>query len=236
MSHRRNLSNQTFHTRSSAHRHAGGHQQQHSVSTRRNYYSATESCGEDDVFDTKPKQSYASITLRSPFKEVNYFSDTEARNPRPINNNARIKNQQPKPFYPPQYVSHSVYQQTSTNQSGPISTLPPSYYDRIQQNQTTKNIGSFSLLGQKRHGSVSTSSPHSQQPFTVPNIYEKLNLQQHAQPHPYFVSHDTEAYMSGYHDSNLDSQVKRSTLGRWPYGPNLVELNYLIKLLYFKRG
>jgi hypothetical protein len=213
--------NQTFHSRSLAQRQQAGYQQSHSVSSRRNYYSATESCGEetdtDSVFATesRPKQSYASITLRSPFREVNYFSDTEVRNPTKLgyNSNNKVKNQQPKPFYPPKYVSHSVHQQASSNQNN--NQVQSSPYN--EQGQHKKPPGSYSLLGQNRQN-TSSNEHYAQQPFKVPNIYDKLSMQQpHLQQQfrPYFAPHDTDESNTDYFANNTDNtpEIKRSTIG-----------------------
>jgi hypothetical protein len=211
------LKNRTFNKFSTGNTYNFNQQQQpiyrkpfydYNTKMRRSYFSATESCGEDtDVDDSMfgynnpSKQSYASIKLRAPLKDVNYYSDTETSFP--TNSSRNFFKQQEQKF---KYNSNNnikspvIFQQQPQPKQIVVVTSPPSIAKSLNkyQQSTAKpfiptnaavsvynNKHSFSLLNRQAKPFVnqqqSTDNPYSPSPlinagsnFKVPNIYDKL--------------------------------------------------------------
>ena len=162
-------------------------------SMRRNYYSATESCGEEtDVDDGRSfasnnpqkQQSYASIKLRAPLKDVNYYSDTET-----LQTNSSLRNyyksqpqqqQQEQQFNNYSSNKKSIAQQSKATPVPTTAVGPKPFQSYNQYQQTTakpfiaptptnaavsvyNNKQSFSLLNRQAKPFVnqSTDNPYS---------------------------------------------------------------------------
>ena len=202
---------------------------------RRNYFSATESCGEDtDVddssvfgFSNPSKQSYVSIKLRAPLKDVNYYSDTESSFP--ANSSRNFFKQQEQ-----RYNSNSNINIKPAVVQHQIITTPPSI-PKYQQSTAKpfipnnaavsiyNNKQSFSLLNRQAKPFVNqpTDNPYSPSPsasigsnFKVPNIYDKLNPQQ-SNKQPSFNTNnyqDNDDYFSKNNNNNNNNNTNTNQL------------------------
>ncbi len=253
------LNNQTFNKFSTGNTYNFNQQQQpiyrkpfydYNTNMRRSYFSATESCGEDtDVDDSMfgynnpSKQSYASIKLRAPLKDVNYYSDTETSFP--TNSSRNFFKQQEQKF---KYNSNNnikppvIVQQQPQPKQIVVVTSPPSIpksYNKYQQSTAKpfiptnaavsvyNNKQSFSLLNRQAKPFVnqqqSTDNPYSPSPlinagsnFKVPNIYDKLNPQQSSFTNidNNYQQLDNEDYFKNNSNNNNTNQIENyQTLG-----------------------
>jgi hypothetical protein len=219
-------------------------QQQKSYSMRRNYYSATESCGEDTDIDdnvfvrdyknnNQSKQSYASITLRAPLKDVNYYSDTEIlQTPRSYNYNKSRQQQQQQQYKPTaqqQQNFHATHVGRYSDRNSFAKPFTPTVNTAsVHNNNNNNNKQSYSLLNrQTRPKNHSTDNPYSPSSnnngsyFKVPNIYDKLNLTQQPQPlsfnnnnnNNYQLPHNETQYNNNNNYIDIEN-TKRSEQGR----------------------
>ena len=213
-------------------------------SMRRNYYSATESCGEetdiDDsvfTFDNPSKQSYASIKLRAPLKDVNYYSDTETlqtNSPRNYYKQQQLNYNSPNKKSIAQAQYNTSNRHYSERSNGSIQNFnlnyqqstPKPYAAPANANVSVyNNKQSFSLLNRQAKPFVNQSTDNPYSPsnngsyFKVPNIYEKLQFnQQQSNKQFSFINNNNNSYQlpvePQFHNNQIDETMINDNAAR----------------------